>query len=246
MTTIGENSVTRKGQTFSAWARICLELAPVTALATSSPSQAHDAWLSRSSLCVTEGSLKQAQNSEVSVNVPKMRAYVDHETTDFAELRFTYLGATATQVPLASGANRQQLGLKLRAADACNLVYVMWRIQPTSVLVVSVKRNDGQHSSSECSNHGYHDLHAEFSSPLPPLKPGDTHSLRARIDADELRAFVDGRLVWRGHLQSAVAGLSGPVGIRTDNARLSFKLGVENVPGRNDSATGTRCTLTPE
>ena len=228
------------------WARVCLELAPVTALATGSPSLPHEAWVSRSSLCVTEGSLEQVRGPQMSVNVPKMRAYVDHETTDFAELRFTYLGPTAMQVPLASGAERQQLGLKLRAGDACNLLYVMWRVKPSSKLVVSVKRNDGQHSSSECGNHGYRDLSAEFSNPVPQLKPGDTHSLRAQIAAEELRVLVDDKVVWRGHLASDVAGLSGPVGVRTDNVHSSFELGIENTPARTESRAGAGCTLTAD
>ena len=41
------------------------------------------------------------------------------------------------------GELRRQFGLKLRAQDACNLVYVMWRIEPASKLVVSIKCRTG-------------------------------------------------------------------------------------------------------
>ena len=112
---------------------------------------------------------------EMSFLVPRMRAYVTRKTTEAVELRFTYGGATDRQVPLASGAGRVQFGLKLRAADACNLVYVMWRVEPVSKLVVSIKENAGQHSSAACGNRGYRDVPAELTANLPRMR---TRALR--------------------------------------------------------------------
>jgi hypothetical protein len=57
----------------------------------------------------------------------------------------------------------------LRAEDACNLVYLMWRIEPESRLVVSVKRNPGQHASAECGNRGYQNVKPRYSAPIPSL-----------------------------------------------------------------------------
>ena len=74
-------------------------------------------------------------------------------------------------MPLASGEMRRQFGLKLRAEDACNLVYAMWRIEPESKLVVSVKSNPGQHTSAQCGNRGYQNIKPLHSSPLPSLRP---------------------------------------------------------------------------
>jgi hypothetical protein len=49
-------------------------------------------------------------------------------TPQAVEARLTYLGHTRDVARLGSGAMREQFGLKLRAHDACNLVYAMWRI----------------------------------------------------------------------------------------------------------------------
>jgi hypothetical protein len=163
--------------------------------------------------------------------VPKTRGYVTRSTTDVVELRFTYLGATQMQEPLASGASRQQFGLKLRAADACNLLYVMWRLAPSAQIVVSEKTNPDEHTSAQCGNHGYHDLVPELSDSIPALQPGVAHRLRARIDGRALLVWADDKLVWRGGLSPNAVRLVGPVGFRTDNVRLRFQLSVENAPG---------------
>ncbi len=145
------------------------------------------AWFSanRRSLCVTEGVINETAGNRLSVNVPKMRAYVNRWTAQAIEARFTYLGPTAGQVPLGSGEIRRQLGLKLHAQDGCNLVYAMWRFEPESKLVVSVKSNPGEHTSAECGNRGYRNLKAQKASPVPLLHPGERHTLRAEMSAAE-------------------------------------------------------------
>ncbi len=114
--------------------------------------------VSRANLCVTEGTIEERATGEMSVNVPKMRAYVNETTPQLVEVQFTYLGSTENETRLGSGELRRQFGLKLRAADACNLVYAMWRIEPESRLVVSVKTNPDQHTSAECGNRGYRNV----------------------------------------------------------------------------------------
>ena len=114
--------------------------------------------VSKANLCVTEGTIDEVPGGRLSVNVSKMRAYVNSYTQPVAEARFTYLGSTLNEAPLASGEMRRQFGLKLRAQDACNLVYAMWRIEPESKLVVSVKSNPGEHTSAQCSNQGYQNI----------------------------------------------------------------------------------------
>jgi hypothetical protein len=103
--------------------------------------------VSRANLCVTEGTIEQMPGGRLSVSVPKMRAYLNALTPQIAEARFTYLGSTGNEARLGSGELRRQFGLKLRAQDACNLVYAMWRMEPESKLVVSIKSNPGQHTS---------------------------------------------------------------------------------------------------
>jgi hypothetical protein len=94
-------------------------------LATSGPSvpEATLAAIPRSRLCLIEGTIDALPGNRLSVSVPKMRAYVDFWTQSTVEARFTYLGSTGNQALLGSGELRRQFGLKLRAQDACNLVY---------------------------------------------------------------------------------------------------------------------------
>jgi hypothetical protein len=127
-------------------------------------------------LCVTEGAIEQASGNRMSVNVPKMRAFVTIATMQDVEARFTYQGKTTGEKPLGSGEMRRQFGLKLRAQDASNLVYAMWRIEPEPKLVVSVKSNPGQHTSVECANRGYRNIKPVHSSPVPVLRPAVTHT----------------------------------------------------------------------
>jgi hypothetical protein len=201
--------------------------------------------IARSALCVTEGDVSSAGASALAVESPKMRAYINQPSADSAQIHFRYLGPTASQSALGSGATLVQFGLKLRAADACNLIYVMWRIEPTLKLVVSVKSNPGQHSSSQCSNHGYQNIKPRSSVPAPQLAAGQSHTLRARLQADELAAFIDDRLVWQGALGPIASGLTGPAGVRSDNARLEFDLKSDHAPASSSSALAG-CRTGPE
>jgi len=178
----------------------------------------------RDNLCVTEGAIDKAADGRLSINVPKMRAYVNTWTSPAVEAHFTYLGPTAQESRLGSGQTRRQFGLKLRAQDPCNLVYAMWRIEPESKLVVSVKRNPTQHTSAECRNGGYQNIKPQRFTAVPLLRPGDSHTLRAEMSGENLRVFADGAEVWEGSVGPDAASLEGPVGIRSDNARLELDL----------------------
>jgi hypothetical protein len=153
-----------------------------------------------------------------------MRAYLNAFTPPQVEARFTYLGSTGNEARLGSGELRRQFGLKLRAQDACNLVYAMWRIEPESKLVVSIKSNPSQHTSAECGNRGYRNIKPAHSKPVPILRSGDTHDLRAEIDGDEMKVFADYQLVWEGSLGPEALSFDGPIGMRSDNARLQVEL----------------------
>jgi len=180
--------------------------------------------VSKANLCVTEGAIEELPGQRLSVNVPKMRAYVNAYTQPVVEARFTYLGSTGNEARLASGEMRRQFGVKLRAQDACNLVYAMWRIEPESKLVVSVKSNPGEHTSAQCGNRGYQNIKPLRSIPVPVLSSGDTHTLRAQMNEAEMKVFADNSLVWEGSLGPDALRFDGPVGIRSDNARLQLDL----------------------
>lgn len=153
-----------------------------------------------------------------------MRAYVNTWTSQTIEAQFTYLGATDEESRLGSGEIRRQFGLKLRAQNACNLVYAMWRIEPESKIVVSIKSNPAQSKSSECGNRGYQNIKPRRAVAVPALRPGETHRLGAELTGEDLRVFVDGKVVWEGSIGPEAMSLNGPVGIRSDNVRLALDL----------------------
>jgi hypothetical protein len=180
------------------------------------------AQLSPTSLAATEGHIDRLPSGLLSVSTPKMRAVATTPTAAMAEIQFTYLGPTAADVPLASGAERRQIGLKLRAANPCNLVYVMWRIDPTPGIVVSVKLNPAQQTSAECDNGGYTNVRPRRKVPAPPISLGSHHTLRADL-GNELTVTADGKTVWQGPLPDVISQLNGNAGIRTDNGRFEFE-----------------------
>ena len=175
-------------------------------------------------LCVTSGALTPAGEARFLVDAPTFRATAKQSSETRAELVFTYLGLTSTTRALGSGAVRRQLGLKLRAGDPCNLVYVMWRLEPTPTLVVSLKQNPGQRTSAECKNRGYSNVRARSTGPLPAVAEGSTHVLRAEMSQIALRVFADGGLVWEGDLGATALVFDGPIGVRSDNVRLEAEL----------------------
>lgn len=199
----------------------------------------------REMLCVTEGALQEMADQRLSVNVPKMRAYVSRWTSPAVAAHFTYMGASANEAKLASGQARRQFGFKLRAQDPCNLVYAMWRMEPESKLVVSVKMNPGQHTSAECGNRGYRNIKPLHDLPVPVLRPGDKHSFRAEMDGERLRVLVDDSIVWDGKVGTGAMRFDGPVGIRSDNARLQFEL-LSGAPLATHPNFAVACKADPE
>jgi len=173
---------------------------------------------------VTRGHVEALADGRARVREPKMRAVVDASDGDAAELRFTYLGASDGEARLASGELRRQVGLKLRAADGCNLVYVMWRIEPKAQLVVSLKRNPGQRTHAECGARGYRNLVARAGTQPAPLAPNMEHRLHAKLDGRILRVWADRALAWEGDVGDEVLALRGPAGVRSDNAKLELEL----------------------
>ena len=206
--------------------RLALFCAPLLAVAQETDHQAKTSMspVGRSKLCVTEGKIEGQGDKTLSVSVPKMRAFVTGPTLQEVEAHFTYLGPTKKSSPLASGELRRQFGLKLRAQDGCNLVYAMWRIEPKTELVVSVKNNPGMAQSSECDAHGYHNIKPTQESDVPDVKRGRHYTLRAIIDGAKMRVYANNNQVWEGDLGAEARGINGPVGVRTDNGRFDFEL----------------------
>ncbi len=178
----------------------------------------------RQGLCVTLGEVRGLAGGRLAIDAPKVRAVVVADTTQAVEMRFRYLGSTAATAPLRSGEVRQQLGLKLLAADSCNLVYVMWRLGPPGKIVVSTKTNPGQHTNAECGTRGYRNVKPLGKSRVAEVAAGSSHSLRAELAGGYLRVWADGAPAWQGMLGHEIAELEGAVGLRTDNVRLELQL----------------------
>ena len=174
--------------------------------------------------CVTRGRIQPMPDGKAQIVDPKVRAVAPRSDGNAAELRFVYHGPSATMAPLASGELRRQIGLKLRAENGCNLLYVMWRIAPQSRIVVSFKSNPGKRTHRECGARGYHNLKSVAGVQPPPLAPGGAHVLRAALTGRELRVWADGALAWQGDVPAAALKLTGPVGLRSDNGRFEAEL----------------------
>lgn len=172
-------------------------------------------------ICVTLGAVRPAA-AGLLVDDSKLRATLAGSGGNAIELTFRYLGPTAQIARLRSGNERHQLGIELSARDTCNLLYVMWHIEPSSELVVQVKRNGSQSTHVECENRGYHRLRPTVSAPVPKLTPGTEHQLHAEITEGELSVHVDGSLVWSGPLDDDAIELTGKSGLRSDNARFEL------------------------
>lgn len=193
---------------------------PTTASPQESGAVAPSPFVARlSDLRVTHGEIVDDGTSLI-VDHPVVRAVVGARLSPGLELRFTYRGPTVSRVALGSGDQRVQIGIKLRAADGCNVIYAMLRIEPEPGIVVQVKRNPRAHTHDECSTGGYRTMKADRSVAVPPVAPGSRHRLRALMRGRELSVWLDDALVWEGDLGSAVLSFDGPAGLRADNGRF--------------------------
>lgn len=220
------------------WASLWGLLSPLVSSGEPMKKTAEDGPLTAKRMKATQGKLEPVAGGRLRIEDPKVRAVVStserpgvralvspvREEARVAELRFTYLGATLEQKPLRSGELRRQVGLKLRARDGCNVVYVMWRLEPKAGLVVSMKHNPGMSRSDDCGNGGYRTVKPRNKGAVPGLEPGGSHTLRAELQGAELKVRVDGRIVWEGMLPAEALTFDGPVGLRTDNGRFDVEL----------------------
>jgi hypothetical protein len=173
---------------------------------------------------VVSGTVEALAGTTLAVRSPRMRAVANDLRAPLAEVDFVYRGPTTTTEPLESGTVRQQIGLKLRAQDDCNVVYVMWTIEPESAVLVAVKYNPGQRLQRDCGPRGYHSITPHKAGAVPAVKLDERHALRALIEGTSLTVWTDKRRVWEGELERDVFSFDGPVGIRSDNARFDFEL----------------------
>ncbi len=176
-------------------------------------------------LRVSSGALAASSGGWLHVAVPGMRAEAsDRSSGDDAELRFVYRGRSVGSSPLADGTLRRQIGIKLRAQDTCNVVYVMWHFEPTFGIHVSVKSNPHASRHAECGAGGYANVPPAYAAPVPIAAKSAVRVLRAAIYGDRLKVWVDENVVWEGALPPAAMTLEGPIGVRSDNGEFDFTL----------------------
>jgi len=196
------------------------------------PTPSNLAPIAPSELVVTSGSILPVPEAQAggegpaffAIREPTLRAWVGRTPRSAVEMEFVYRGATAQAAPLASGQLRRQIGVELRAQDSCNVVYVMWHVEPERGIVVSVKNNPGQSRHAECGDRGYTVLTPEQVRPAPPVRKGERHLLAAVLSDRELVVSVDNVRTWVGRLPPAALGFDGPVGIRSDNGQFDVRL----------------------
>ncbi len=176
-------------------------------------------------LRATSGTLAKKNGTTFSVEHPSFRAELGDVPRDAAEIAFVYRGPSANDAPLASGELRRQIGLKLRAQDSCNVVYVMWHIEPSRGIEVSVKSNPGQTTHEECADRGYVFIKPTWvGSDLPDVIAGSRRILTAHVAGSTLRVAAEGKPVWVGELPPQAFAFNGPVGIRSDNGAFDVEL----------------------
>jgi hypothetical protein len=155
--------------------------------------------IDRDRLCVTNGAVSVLASGRLAIDTPSSRAVVQAAATSTdqtAEIRFQYLGPSEVSKPLASGELRRQIGLKLQAADSCNLIYVMWHIEPDTRVAVSIKQNPALHAHDQCGARGY--LNFKSQNGASPIHPGEAHTIRAELHGKDLTVTADRKIGWRG------------------------------------------------
>jgi len=177
----------------------------------------------RARIVTTQGAVTELPSGKLAIRDPKVR-FVAPGTADAASIVFTYEGPPPELRPLESGAVREQLGLKLRAQDGCNVLYVMWRLRPESAVVVSTKTNPGMTRSEQCGARGYENLRPSRRASPPAVTVGSTHALDAALRRERLTVRIDGAIVWEGDLPPAALASQGPTGVRTDNVMVTLEL----------------------
>lgn len=172
---------------------------------------------------VSDGKIQPAKALRLSVSTKEMRATLKFTTEQTATVKFTYLGPATDVSRPGRDKVLSQFGIKLRAQNDCNAIYVLWRFAPDQKIVVSIQRNPAKRTHAECLDRGYiNDLKPRLSDSPPAVEPNQFHVLTATMSDSDLSVTADNKLVWWGDLGPTALSLKGPVGLRSDNAHLLF------------------------
>lgn len=172
---------------------------------------------------VSDGKIDKAVGNRFIVDSKEMRLTLKKRSpSQKVTVNFTYFGPTKEVSHLGNGEVRHQFGIKLKAQDMCNLVYVMWNFD-TQRIAVSVKLNPGQRTHEECLDRGYvNDIKPRVLVRPPIVQVDQPHILYADLEGQELIVKADGGMVWQGTLVPVVQNFTDSVGLRSDNAHVVF------------------------
>jgi hypothetical protein len=182
-------------------------------------------------LDVTSGPITAQEPGLLRVADPIIRATVPGSSAISACVQFRYRGAVQDPRPSGSGRFLHQIGLMLRAANPCNLIYLTWRLLPEEEIVLQVKRNPDATMSNQCpGGSGYQRIAA---CGYPPFREGELHEVLATVSprsdgSADTEVWID----WRKVLDVSIApelldGIAGPPGLRTDNGQFDFRYYVD-------------------
>ena len=177
--------------------------------------------------------VQQTASGFLSLNTAKTRAQLKAGLQRHVRLQFRYRGQTPDPEPNQSGEIVEQIGMKLRTLNTCNVLYVMWRITQPEGIVVKLKRNPGQSQHKDCGANGYIPIVPSSQMPLAVTATDQrTHRLNVMMEdldgAVWISVQVDGHIVWTGEVsQRLLEGIVGPAGFRTDNGSFIFKMFVQ-------------------
>ena len=145
-----------------------------------------------SQVCVTNGEIFRQSPDEFLVESPSSRAFAKASDDRFGVIEFEYLGPTDEDAPLASGRIVRQLGVKLRARDSCNVIYVMWTTAPESLVQVSTKFNPNKSTHAHCGAKGYKLLHESKPGDVAAIRVAEPRRLEAALKERNLTVKIDG------------------------------------------------------
>lgn len=171
-----------------------------------------------SELEVEVGHIEALGQGALALREPCIRALARDAARQSVSLTFSYLGPSLREEPLGSGELRRQIGIKLRARDTCNVIYVMWHMAPVQGVFVSVKSNPGMHTHDQCRDRGYINLPTQGLS--TKVIGTERHTLAAMIVGERLRVLADSKVVWDGALPPEAFAFDGPAGLRSDNGQF--------------------------
>src|ERR1700730_19176741 len=142
---------------------------------------------------VSDGKIDKANGDRLIVGSKEMRATLRKTgPSQKVTVNFTYLGPTNEVSHLGNGEVRHQFGVKLKAQDICNLVYVMWNFD-TQKVAVSVKLNPAQRTHEDCLDRGYiNGIKPRVFVPPPVVHVDQPHRLSAKLEGRELTVTANG------------------------------------------------------